>query len=321
MAKLVTVFGASGFLGRHVVRELTKRGHRVRAAMRRPHLAPHLTPMGTVGQVQLFQANLRYPGSVAEAVRGADAVVNLVGVLAPNGKQTFDALQAKGAGTVAKAAAEAGIDNFIHISAIGADADSPSTYARTKAEGEAAVREHVPGATIIRPSIVFGTQDEFFNRFAGMARFSPALPLIGGGQSRFQPVYVDDIADAVVRLIDRQAPTGEIYELGGPEVYTFKELMELTLKIIDRKRALLPLPFFAAKPLGKIGDVVSKLPLVQAPITHDQVLLLEKDNVVAGDGVRTFDDLGIVPETLDAVLPSYLFRYRREGRFSPEVPV
>ena len=320
MSKLVTVFGASGFLGRHVVRELSRRGHRVRAAIRRPHQAVFLQPMGAVGQIQLFQSNIRYPNSVEDALKGADACVNLVGILAEQGRQKFGSIQAEGADHIARACAKLGIENVVHVSAIGADAGSDSDYARTKAEGEAAMRQHVPGTTIVRPSIVFGTQDGFFNRFAEMARMAPALPLIGGGLTKFQPVYVDDVADAIVKLIDGEAETGVTYELGGPEVLTFKECLELMLKVVDRRRLLLPIPFFAAQPMGRIGDLVGRLPIIEPPITEDQVKLLKVDNVVS-DGAKSFEDLGITPETLDAILPTYLFRYRKQGQFSPEVPV
>lgn len=318
MAKLVTVFGASGFVGRHVVRELAKRGHRVRAAIRSPHKATFLKPMGAVGQIQLFQANIRHRNSVSEALAGADACVNLVGILAPTGKQTFDAVQARGAEHIGSVCAEAGLDNVVHVSAIGADAGSKSSYARTKAEGEAALQRHVSAATIVRPSIIFGPQDDFFNRFAAMARISPALPLIGGGTTKFQPVYVDDVADAVVKLVDREGPTGEVYELGGPEVLSFRELMQLMLRVTGRRRALVPIPFPVAALMGRTGDLLSKLPLVSAPITADQVELLRADNVVSDAGVRTFSDLRIRPETLGAILPTYLFRYRKRGQFTPE---
>jgi NADH dehydrogenase len=321
MSKLVTVFGASGFVGRHVVRELARRGYRVRAAVRRPHQAVFLQPMGAVGQIQLFQSNIRYRSSVEDALHGADACVNLVGILAETGKQKFGSVQASGARHVGEVCKANGITNLVHVSAIGADPDSDSDYARTKAEGEKAILDAVPGATIVRPSIVFGKQDDFFNRFAGMTRLAPALPLIGGGKTKFQPVYVDDVADAVAKLIAGEAPTGGIYELGGPEVLTFKECLELMLKIIGRKRALVPLPFFAASMMGRAGDMAAKLPLIQSPITEDQVKLLKRDNVVSGEGVKTFADLSITPDTLDAVLPTYLFRYRSHGQFSPEVPV
>ncbi len=321
MSKLVTVFGASGFLGRHVVRELCKKGHRVRAAVRHPMEANFLNPMGAVGQVQIFQANVRFRTSVSDALAGADAAVNLVGILAPVGKNTFEGVQTLGAQNIAQEAARVGIEDLIHVSAIGADAESDSIYARTKAEGEQAALTHVPTATVIRPSIVFGPQDDFFNRFAAMARIAPALPLIGGGKTKFQPVYVDDIADAIVQLIETGEGRGETYELGGPEVMSFKELLQLMLKIIGRSRLLVPLPFPIASMMGAAGDTASMLPFVEGPITADQVKLLKTDNVVSESGVKTFADLGITPETMDAVLPSYLFRYRKQGQFSPEVPV
>ena len=320
MSKLATVFGASGFLGRHVVRELTKRGWRVRAAVRRPHLAEHLQVFGVPGQVHLFQANLRYPASVEEALRGADAAVNLVGILAETGTQTFDAVQAGGAANVARAVREAGIERLVHVSAIGADENAASDYARTKGEAERAIRDAVPGAVILRPSIVFGPQDDFFNRFGAMSRIAPALPLIGGGKTRFQPVYVDDVADAVCAALEEPAHAGKTFELGGPEVMSFKELMQLLLRIVDRRRALVPLPFGIAGLMGRGGDLAAKLPFVQAPITGDQVELLKTDNVVA-EGALTLRDLGVTPTTMDAVLPTYLYRYRKHGQFSPEVPV
>lgn len=320
MAKLATVFGASGFIGRNVVRELTKRGWRVRAAVRRPHLAQHLQVSGTPGQVQLFQANIRHEASVHDALAGADAAVNLVGILAEAGKNGFASVQREGAATVARAAAEAGLSDLVQISAIGADEDSDSAYARTKGAGERLVHEAFPDAVILRPSIVFGPQDDFFNRFASMARLSPALPLIGGGKTRFQPVYVGDVAEAVTVSLDDPKHRGATYELGGPEVLTFKECLELMLRVTGRSRLLAPLPFFAASMMGKGGDLAAKLPFVAAPITADQVELLKKDNVVA-DGAKGFAALGIVPETLDAILPTYLYRFRKHGQYSPEVPV
>ncbi|MEM9989140.1 MAG: complex I NDUFA9 subunit family protein [Pseudomonadota bacterium] len=319
--KIAVVFGASGFLGRHVVRELADRGWRVRAAVRRPHLAQFLRPLGAVGQVELIQSNIRDRASVHEAMKGADAVVNLVGILAESGKQKFQALQADGARNIADMVARANIENIVHVSAIGADSDSDSDYARTKGLGEAAVQEIIPTATILRPSIIFGPQDDFFNRFAAMSRTSPALPLIGGGKTKFQPVYVDDVADAVAAVLQKADLRGKIYELGGPEVMTFKELLQLMLKIIGRKRLLLPLPFFAANMMGSAGDLVSKLPFLQAPITADQVKLLKRDNIVgiSDEDVATFEDLGIVPETMGTILPTYLVRFRKQGQFSPEV--
>jgi NADH dehydrogenase len=292
----------------------------VRAAVRRPHLAQHLQVSGTPGQVQLFQANIRHPNSVADAMGGADAAVNLVGILAEAGANKFAAVQRDGARTVAEEAARAGLDGLVQVSAIGADERGESDYARTKGAGERLVREAYPDAVILRPSIVFGPQDDFFNRFAGMARLSPALPLIGGGKTRFQPVYAGDVAEAVVNALEDPRHRGQTYELGGPEVMSFKELMELMLRIIGRSRALVPLPFPVAGMMGKAGDLAAKLPFVTAPLTADQVTLLKRDNVV-GEGMPGLRELGVVPETMDAVLPTYLYRFRRHGQYSPEVPV
>jgi NADH dehydrogenase len=318
--KVVAVFGASGFLGRHVVRELARRGWRIRAAVRRPHLAHDLRPLGSIGQIDLVQANIRYRPSIEEAIAGCDAVVNLVGILDEQGQQNFDAVQANGARNVAEVAAGAGIRNMVHVSAIGADANSESTYARTKAEGEAAVRDHVPEAVILRPSIIFGPQDDFFNRFAGMTRISPFLPAIGGGKTRFQPVYVDDVADCVAIALETPGLRGRTYELGGPEIMTFKELMQLMLRVIGRRRTLIPIPFAAAGVMGKAGDVAGFVPFVSAPITSDQVKLLKTDNVVgaSGEDVDTIADFGVEPEPLEAILPTYLVRFRKHGQFSPE---
>ncbi len=319
--RLVTVFGGSGFLGRHIVRALARRNYRIRVAVRRPDLAGHLQPLGTVGQIHAVQANLRYRASVDRAVQGADAVINLVGILNPSGRQTFDAVQAFGARAVAEAARGAGITKLIHMSAIGANAASASVYARTKAAGEAAVFETVPGAVIFRPSIVFGPEDDFFNRFAEMARFSPFLPLIGGGDTRFQPVFVGDIAEAVARAVDGAVEGGKVYELGGPEVKTFRDCMELVCKETGRKRALLSIPF----PLAELGAKLAGW-LPGAPLSTDQVELLKSDNVVSDEAVaegRTFDGLGVEPHTLAAILPTYLYRYRARGQYdrhSPDQP-
>lgn len=319
--EMITVFGASGFIGRYVVRALAKAGYRVRAATRRPHLAHELKPMGVVGQIQLVQANLRNADSVARAVEGASGVINLVGILYQDGKQTFDSLQSEGAKLVAEKAAEAGVERFVQISAIGADATSPSKYARTKALGEQAVRAALPGATILRPSIVFGTEDQFFNKFADMARFAPALPLIGGGQTKFQPVWCADVADATLNALESEEARGKTYELGGPEVYSFKELMDFILTTIRRKRLLVPVPFFAASGLGLFGEISAALPFVQPFLTRDQVTLLKKDNIVgiSGEEAGTLADLGIEPETVEAIVPGYLVRYRRGGQFSEAV--
>ncbi|MDA8870621.1 complex I NDUFA9 subunit family protein [Rhizobiaceae bacterium] len=309
---LVTVFGGSGFVGRYVVRELAERGYRIRVACRRPDLAGHLQPGGNVGQVQLVQANLRYRWSIDRAVEGSDAVVNCVGILSPSGKQTFEALQARGAGWVAEAAAAAGA-RLVHVSAIGADADSEAVYASTKARGEELVREAVPDAIILRPSIVFGPEDEFFNRFAGMARMVPALPLIGGGKTRFQPVYVGDVAQAVAKSVEGHVAPGTTLELGGPEVLTFRQCMEKMLQVIGRKRLFATLPFPIASLMGSVLQFAPG-----APITPGQVELLKSDNVVtplAQQEGRTLQALGIAPQSLSAILPRYLVRFRKHGQF------
>jgi len=310
---LVTVFGGSGFLGRSVVRALCKRDYRVRVAVRRPELAGHLQPLGRVGQIHAVQANLRYPASVEAAMRDADVAVNLVGILAPGGQQTFDAVQTRGAETVAKAAAAVGA-SMVHVSAIGADESSPSHYARAKATGEKAVLAAFPSTVIMRPSIVFGPEDQFTNRFAALARMAPALPLIGGGITKMQPVYVGDVATAVADAVDGKARPGTTYELGGPEVLTFREIIETILEITDRKRALVSLPFGLAK--------LQALFLQFAPgalkLTPDQVELLRSDNVVS-DAAKaaglTLEGLGITPDSLEAIAPQYLWRFRPSGQF------
>lgn len=317
--KMITVFGGSGFVGRYVVRRLVKAGYRVRVATRRPHLAYELKPMGAVGQIQLVQANLRNKASIARAVEGASGVINLVGILFQSGRQSFQGLQAQGAKAIAEAAKAEGIDRFVQISAIGADPEGDSLYAQTKAAGEQAVRETIPEAVILRPSIVFGPEDEFFNKFADMARFVPALPLIGGGQTRFQPVYVDDVAEAVLASLESDEAKGQVYELGGPQIYTFKELMAFILTTIRRRRLLVPVPFLAAGGLGLAGEASGKLPFVEPFLTRDQVKLLKSDNVVSDDA-RTLTDLGVEAETIEAIVPSYLYRYRKGGQFSEDVP-
>jgi uncharacterized protein YbjT (DUF2867 family) len=317
MTGLVTVFGGSGFVGRHVVRALAKRGWRVRPAIRRPDLAGHLQPMGGVGQIMPVQANLRYPDSVMRAVDGADAVVNLVGILYETGRQSFDAVQAEGPRAVAKAAARAGISNLVQISAIGADAGSAATYARTKAAGEAAVLAEVSSAVILRPSIVFGPEDNFFNQFAGLARMLPALPLIGGGETKFQPVFVGDVAEAVARALEGKATAGAAYELGGPRVWSFRQILEYILKETGRSRPLIPLPFPLAELQGRILQMLPMKPL----LTRDQVLMLKSDNVVSDAALaagRTLQGLGLAPESVEAIVPSYLYRFRKAGQFERE---
>ncbi len=325
--RIVTVFGGSGFLGRHTVRALAQDGWRVRVATRRPDLAFHLQPLGKVGQIHAVQANVRYPASVAAALRGSDAVVNLVGILTEKGRQTFEAAHVFGARAIAGAAKEAGISNFAHMSAIGADAGSDSAYARSKAHGEAAVREAIPGAVILRPSIVFGPEDDFFNRFAAIARFSPALPLFGGGAARFQPVFAGDAAQAVARVLGGAAKAGAIYELGGPQTRSFRELMQFVCDTIGRKRLLAPVPlsighwFALATEIGNTLSfgLQSKLLLV----TRDQIKLLGHDNVVgaaaAAEG-RTLEGLKIQPESMESIVPGYLTRFRRAGQFEKQMP-
>ena len=311
---LVTVFGGSGFVGRHVVRALLKRGWRVRAAVRRPDLAGHLQPLGMVGWVQPMQANLRYRWSVDRAVEGADAVVNLVAILSETGRQRFAAVNDFGARAVAEAARGAGLTRVVHMSAIGADANSPSVQARSKAAGEAAVFETLPDSVVLRPSIAFGQEDHFFNRFASMARLSPALPLFGGGHTRFQPVFVGDVAQAVADAIEGKARPGTIYELGGPEVKTFRECLETTLAAIDRRRLLVPVPWS----LASAGAWALQLWPWHPLLTVDEVRQLKIDNVVSeaakAEG-RTFEAFGIAPDSLAALLPSYLYRFRPRGEF------
>ncbi|TWG92417.1 NADH dehydrogenase [Mesorhizobium sp. J18] len=311
--KLVTVFGGSGFVGRHLVQALARRGYRVRVACRRPELANYLQPLGSMGQIQPIQANLRYRWSVDRAVEGADHVINLVGILAESGHQRFDAVQHLGARAVAEAARAAGAP-LTQVSAIGADINSPSSYARTKALGEAAVREIVPEAVIFRSSIVFGPEDKFFNRFAAMARISPVLPLLGGGSNRLQPVYVGDVAEAYARAVDGDVEGGRIYELGGPEVLTFRECMEEMLRIINRRRMFVSVPWPVARLQAK---VLGMLP--NPPLTPDQVKLLQIDNVVsqaAEEEKRTLNGLGIGAHSIDAIVPSYLWTYRPAGQFT-----
>ena len=310
---LVTVFGASGFLGRYVVRALTARGWRVRAAVRNPHTSHELKVVGDVGQVQLMQANLRYPHSVARAVDGADAVVNLVGVLFESGRQTFEALHVGGPEVIAEACSAAGIHNLVHVSAIGADVNAESDYAKSKGEGEVILREHIPSADILRPSILFGSEDEFFNRFAGLTSIAPALPLIGGGKTKLQPVFVEDVANAVAISITR-GTTGQTYELGGPQSYTFKALLEFVLDTIGKKRFLAPVPWFAANMMGFGGELSGALPFVKPFLTRDQVINLKTDNVVA-ENAAGFEAFDIRPETIEAIVPTYLAKYRKYGQF------
>lgn len=314
MSNLVTIFGGSGFVGRYIARRMAKEGWRVRVAVRRPNDALFVRPYGVVGQVEPVFCNIRDDESVRAVTKGANVVVNCVGVLAEDGKNTFDAVQAEGAGRVARIAAEESVQRMVQISAIGADADSDSEYAQSKAEGEEAVLAAFPTAMILRPSIVFGPEDEFFNRFASMTRFGPVLPVVGA-DTKFQPVYVDDVAQAAVKGILGQAEPG-IYELGGPDVRTFRELMTEMLSVIHRKRLVLNIPFFAAGIMAKLMELGQTLSLgiVPAQITTDQVANLRNDNVVS-EGAKTLADLGIEPTTTASVLPSYLWRFRPSGQY------
>ena len=314
MQGLVTVFGGTGFVGRQVVRALARKGLRVRAAARQPGRGYRLRMLGDVGQIEVVQANIRDPASVARALEGAEACINLVGVLYEAGPQKFASVHAEGAGRVAQAARDAGVARMIQVSAIGADAGSPSQYGRTKAAGEAAVRAAFPTATVIRPSIVFGPEDDFFNRFAQMASISPALPLIGGGHTRFQPIYVGDLAEAIAQAAASDAHGGKTFELGGPAVYSFRELLEFILLETGRKRFLANLPFPLAEMLGALGDVLA--PVLAPPITSDQVNSLKVDNVPSGalPGLEAF---GVTPRSIEAIVPTYLYRFRKGGQYAP----
>ncbi|WP_426438195.1 complex I NDUFA9 subunit family protein [Bradyrhizobium genosp. P] len=309
----VTVFGGSGFLGRNVVRALCKRDYRVRVAVRRPELAGHLQPLGKVGQIHAVQANVRYPASVEAAMRDSHIAINLVGILAEGGGQTFGAVQEKGAETVAKATAAAGA-RMIHVSAIGADENSPSSYYRSKAAGEAAVKAAAPSAIIVRPSLMFGPEDQFTNRFAALARMSPVLPLVGGGVNKMQPAYVADVGRAVTDIVDKDPKADAAYELGGPEVLTMREVMEIILEITQRDRMLAPLPFA----LARLQSLVLQFAPGAFKLTPDQVAMLRSDNVVseaAKAAGLTFAGLGITPDSIEAIAPQYLWRFRATGQF------
>lgn len=313
--ELVTVFGGSGFLGRHVVRALARRGYRIRVAVRRPDLAGHLQPLGGVGQIVAVQANLRNRDSVDRAVVGADHVVNCVGILFETGRNTFNSVQDFGARAVAEAVRAAGI-GLTHISAIGADPLSASEYASSKGRAEVAIVKVLPDAIIMRPSIIFGPEDGFFNKFAEMARFFPALPLVGGGKTRFQPVYVGNVAEAVARSVDGQLDAGSIYELGGPRVMSFRQCLEEMFEVIHRRCSFVALPWALASLIGK---TLALVPFIEPPLTADQVTLLKADNVVSPKAIsenRTLAGIGVPQTTVEAILPSYLGRYRPQGQYS-----
>lgn len=316
MQNLVTVFGGSGFIGRQVVRALAKTW-RIRVAVRQPHLAQAMRLSGDVGQIDIVQANIRNPASVARALEGASACVNLVGILYETGRQDFQAVHVEGARAVVEAAKAAGVEGVVHMSALGADASSPSAYARSKAEGEAAVRAVAPQAAILRPAVVFGPEDDFFNRFAAMAQISPALPLIGGGRTAFQPVFVGDVARAAAAALTATGRAGETFELGGPATFSFRRLMELVLAETGRRRALAPIPFPIAGLLGLAGDMAARIGL-KPPLTTDQVELLRSDNVVSG-AFPGLAELGITPTPVESVVGSYLYRYRKGGQYADQI--
>ena len=312
---LVTIFGGSGFVGRYIARRMAKAGWRVRVATRRPNEALFVQTYGTVGQVLPVLVNIRYPQSVREAIRGADAVVNCVGVLEESGRQSFEALHADGAETIAKCATEEGVATLVHVSSIGADPVAPSKYLRSKAQGERLVSAAFPSAIILRPSIIFGTEDEFFNRFATLAKLAPVLPIFGE-DTRMQPVYVDDVAAAAESAILNSADPG-VYELGGPEVATFGELISRLLGVIGRRRWVFDMPWWIARLNGSIFGLVSKLSLglVPAPFTRDQVESMTVDNIVSS-GAKGLADLGVEATPMDAVLESYLYCYRPSGQYA-----
>ena len=311
---LITVFGGTGFVGSQVVQDLARRGWRIRVAVRRPDRAYRLQTSGHVGQIQAVRCDAVDPAQVEAALRGADAAVNLVGVLHEAPGHSFEAAHVEAAGNIAAGCAAARIDRLVHVSALGANPESASRYACTKAAGEMAVREAKPDAVIVRPSVVFGAGDGFLNRFAAMATMAPALPLIGGGRTRFQPVYVGDVAAAIVRAVERADTAGRTFELGGPEVMTLEEVLKLVLRETRRRNGLIPLPFFAARAIGSAAQLTSFVGVTPV-LTHDQVVSLESDNVVAGDA-EGLAELGVEATGIEAIAPSYLWRYRRGGQFS-----
>lgn len=302
--RLITIFGGAGFIGRHLARKLAADGWRIRVISRTPGLAGHLQPLGEVGQIVVQPLSGRDDAALARVLAGSSAVVNLVGILFETSKQRFDDVHGDLPGRIARVAAAAGIDHMVQVSAIGADEQASSAYARSKAKGEAAVRQALPDAAIVRPSIVVGPEDDFFNRFAAMARLLPALPLIGGGQTRFQPVYVGDVASAIQACLQQSDARGKTFEIGGPKTYTFEALLRYMLDVIGRRRLLVNLPFAVAAVQARLFEL-----LPNPPLTRDQLALLKTDNVVAEDAL-TLDDLGLTPTPIELVVPSYLARYR-----------
>jgi NADH dehydrogenase len=314
MQGLVTVFGGSGFVGGQVVRALAKAGHRVRVAVRQPNLAYRMRMLGDVGQIEVVQANVRNPASIARALDGAEACVNLVGLLWETGRQKFQSIHVMAAQNVAQAAAKAGVQRLVHMSALGADAESSSKYFRTKAEGEAAVRAAFPGATIVRPSLVFGVDDKFFNKFAQIAALSPIMPVVGA-ETRVQPVFVTDVAAVIAKAATSPAAAGVTYELGGPTVYTMREIMQLILTETGRAKPLAPLPWPVASLLGSLGDIQGSIIPWTPPLTSDQVEMLKIDNV-AEHGLPGLAEAGVVGTAVEAVVPTYLYRYRKGGQYA-----
>ena len=316
MQGLVTVFGGSGFIGAQVVRALAKRGLRVRIAVRRPGVAYRVRTLGDVGQIELVQANLRNPASIGRALDGAEACINLVGILYEHSRQRFQTLHTKGAEEVAAACVARGITNLVQMSALGADPESSSRYARTKGLGEQAVRALVPSAVIIRPSVVFGIDDSLFNRFAGLASLLPVIPLPGGGTTKFQPVFVGDLAAAIANAVTDRSAAGKTFEIGGPKVYSYRELMELTLAEIHKSRFLVPLPWPAASLLGSLAELPTKF-LPMAPVlTSDQVIQLKSD-AVPSPGAPGLKALGVLsPTAVEGILPGYMYRFRKGGQFA-----
>lgn len=314
MSKLVTIYGGSGFVGRYIARRMAKEGWRVRVAVRNPNEALHVKPYGAVGQVEPVFCNIRDDASVAAAMHSADAVVNCVGTFDKSGRNNFQAVQAEGATRIARVAAESGVGQMVHISAIGADAESDSEYCQTKSAGEAGVLGHFPSAVILRPSVIFGAEDGFFNRFAGQSRFGPVMP-IAGADTKFQPVYVDDVAQAAVKSVLGQAPAG-VYELGGPDVETLRDLINMMLEIVRRRRLVINLPWFATRIISRVFGIVQTLSIgiIKTPITADQIKALQSDNIVGADA-KGFADLGIEPTALATILPDYLWRFRPSGQY------
>ena len=321
--RLVTVFGGSGFLGRHVVRALTREGWRVRVAVRRPDLAWFLRPLGAVGQIEAVQANLRYPDSVRAAVHGADAVVNAAGIKRQSGRQNYEAVHVFGAAEIARACADEGVRALVHISGIGADPASDNPYIASKGRGQAAVRDTFPGAVVLQPSVVFGPEDVFFNRFAALARTLPVLPLFGGGGTKMQPVFAGDVGLATARALGDPGAAGKTYELGGPDVMTLRQAIEHTLQVIERRRALVPLPFAISRLLALSTEIASTVSLGKFPktltTTRDEIELLRFDTVVSAAAVtegRALRDLGVAPQGFETVTPGYLYRFRKTGQYA-----